>query len=65
MGGGIKRIIPLDLGGGLAASGVLGEYRRSGLLPWAFCGGRWASGGGLMSGMPENLLATEVGLEKS
>ena len=39
VGGGIKRIIPLDLGGGLAASGVLGECRRSGLLPWASCGG--------------------------
>ncbi len=48
VGGGIKRNIPLDFGGGLAAYGVFGECRRSGLLLWALAWGllRWAMGHG-------------------
>jgi hypothetical protein len=61
----IKRVIPLDFGGW---AGSIGNVRRMPeVWPLAVSLLRWprASGGAFMSGMPENLLASEFGLEKS
>jgi hypothetical protein len=65
VGGVIKWVIPLDFGGWV---GSIGDVRRMPeVWPLAVSLLRWprASGSVFMSGIPENLLVSESGLEKS
>jgi hypothetical protein len=61
----IKRVIPLDFGGW--ACSIDNVRRLPEVWPFAVSLLRWpwASGGVFMSGILENLLASEFGLEKS